>query len=324
MNTSALKKIAGFMLIAAGLTLGVSAQVRNDAIKAYNAGVGLINTDLVAAIDSFERCVEISNVVGETADDIKGRAVGVIPGLYLRVANNLISEGGDNAALIQAARKSLEVAEQYENPSVTESSKNILIQAYTSMASGYFSSQENEKAIAAFDSVLMVDPNHLNSIYNKALIYRGLGNTTEFGKAMDLFIEKVSASGDSARLGQARGIATDYFRVEASKANQVEDLDSAIVLLNTAIKYGPDKNIYYLFANVYNKQENFSDAAENALLGLPLETGSDEDKARFYYELAVAQVGMGQTTDACESFQRASFGDFAEASQAQRTNLKCP
>jgi tetratricopeptide (TPR) repeat protein len=192
------------------------------------------------------------------------------------------------------------------------------------MASGYFSSKENEKAIAAFDSVLMVDPDHLNSIFNKAQIYMALGNTTQFGESIDLFIEKVGASGDSARLEQAKGIATDYFRVEASKANQAEDLDSAVVLLDQAIKYGPDKNIYYLMANVYNKQENFSGAAENAQMGLDLETGTDEDKARFYYELAVAQVGMGQTSAACENFQRASYGDFAEASQAQRTNLKCP
>ena len=323
MNTTALKRIAGFMLVAVGLTIGVSAQVRNDAIKAFNAGVGIMKTDVPAAIDSFERCVEISELVGESADDIKQRAVGVIPGLYFQIAYDIVTAGDDNNGAIQAAKKSLAVAEQYGNTSVEENSKKVLVQGYTTMASGFFSSKENEKAIAAFDSVLMIDPEHLNSIYNKALIYRGLGNTEEFGASIDLYIEKLAATGDSARVDQAKGIATDYFRVEATKANQAEDLEGAVALLTAASKYGPDKNISYLFANVLNKQENFSEAAENALLGLELETGSAEEKAKFYYELAVAQVGMGQTSEACTNFSNASYGDFAEASEAQRTNLKC-
>jgi predicted Zn-dependent protease len=96
-----------------------------------------------------------------------------------------------------------------------------------------------------------------------------------------------------------------------------------MVLLNKAAKYGDDKDLFYFFADVYNKQKNFSSGAEYAQKGLDLETGNTEAKAKFYYQLAVAQAGKGQTANACASFKNAMFGAFAEASKAQSKNLKC-
>ena len=48
-----------------------------------------------------------------------------------------------------------------------------------------------------------------------------------------------------------------------------------------------------------------------------------EAKAKFYFQLAMAQAGKGQTADACASFKNAMYGAFAEPSKVQRTNLKC-
>ena len=56
---------------------------------------------------------------------------------------------------------------------------------------------------------------------------------------------------------------------------------------------------------------------------MDLETGDAEAKAKFYFQLALAQKGKGQTAEACASFKSAMFGAFAEASKAERTNLKC-
>ena len=81
--------------------------------------------------------------------------------------------------------------------------------------------------------------------------------------------------------------------------------------------------MFYFFADVYNKKNSFTEGAEFAQKGLDLETGDAEAKAMFYYQLAVAQVGKGDTAAACESFKNALYGPFAEAAKAQRTNLKC-
>jgi hypothetical protein len=94
-------------------------------------------------------------------------------------------------------------------------------------------------------------------------------------------------------------------------------------LLNKAAKYGDDKDLFYFFSDVNNKKGNFDSGAEYAQKGLDMETGNAEAKAKFFYQLAVAQVGKGQTAEACASFKNALYGPFAEASRAQRTNLKC-
>lgn len=118
-------------------------------------------------------------------------------------------------------------------------------------------------------------------------------------------------------------LALEYFRAKGSQAVNDKNFEEALALLNRAAKYGEDKDLFYFFADAYNKQNKFDSGAEYAQKGLALETGDAEAKAKFYYQLAVAQVGKGDTASACESFKNAMFGPFAEASKAQRTNLKC-
>jgi tetratricopeptide (TPR) repeat protein len=207
---------------------------------------------------------------------------------------------------------------------VIENIQKIMVQAYTTKGSAYFSSNENEKAISVFDSVLAINPNHLPSIFNKALIYNKLDDSQKFGETIDLYIEKLRENGDTTKIAQPKKLALDYYRIAGGKANQVNNLNEAITLLNIAYKYGADKNLYYQFASVYNKQKKFTDAAENAQKGLDLETGSTEAKAKFYYELGTAQAGLGKTADACESLKNAMYGPFLQAAKAQRTNMKCP
>jgi tetratricopeptide (TPR) repeat protein len=118
-------------------------------------------------------------------------------------------------------------------------------------------------------------------------------------------------------------MAIEYFRGAGSRANKAEKLDDALALLNKAAKYGQDKDVYYYFADVYNKQKKFDLGAENAQKGLDLEKGEAPAKAKFYFQLAMAQAGKGMKTEACASFKNAMFGPFVEPSKVQRTNLKC-
>ncbi|MBN1143364.1 MAG: hypothetical protein JXA72_03035, partial [Bacteroidales bacterium] len=175
----------------------------------------------------------------------------------------------------------------------------------------------------AFDSVLTLNPDHIASIYNKALIFRNQDSVDAFEEAIDLFLSKLDPEKDADKITQAKGSALEYFRAAGSKANSASQLDEALALLNRAAKYGDDKTLFYFFADVYNKQNNFTEGAAYAQKGLDLETGDAEAKAMFYYQLAVAQLGQGDTSAACASFKNALYGAFADAAKAQRTNLKC-
>jgi len=302
---------------------GLNAQDRNEVIAVYNEGAKAIQTDVPAAITAFEKVIELSDKVGETANDLKQKAVQVLPGLYYKLAATAYNEKKTAAEIIAASKLAGAMAEKYGSKTHGENSKKILVNGYYKMATEFFSANDYDNAMLAFDSVLTLNPDHIASIYNKALIYKNRDEADLFEQTIDQFLAKLDPAKDADKAVQAKGTALEYFRAAGSKANSANKLDEALALLNRAAKYGDDKTMFYFFADVYNKKNSFTEGAEYAQKGLDLETGDAEAKAMFYYQLAVAQVGKGDTAAACESFKNALYGPFAEAAKAQRTNLKC-
>ncbi len=320
MTNSITKKSAGIIiLLFIGITL--SAQDRNELIRIYNIGAKQAQTNVDSAIISFENAISIADKIGESANDIKQNAVKVLPGLYLKSASSMYTAKKPDADVINRAKEAITSAEKYNNTTVKENATKLLAQAYNRMAGEQFKAKEYDKALVTFDSVLAINPDNVSAVYNKALIYRTQGNSDALEQTVDLYLSKLPA-GD-AKGAQASKMALEYFRAAGSKANQANQLDEALSLLNKAAKYGEDKDLYYYFADVYNKQKKFDQGAEAAQKGLALETGAADAKAKFYFQLGLAQEGKGQTAEACESFKNSLFGAFAEPSKAKRTNLKC-
>jgi tetratricopeptide (TPR) repeat protein len=305
------------------IVTNINGQERNDVIKVYNEGVKAVQTDPQAAIAAFENVITLSDKVGQTAADLKQKAVKVLPGLYVKVASNSLNEKKPAPEIIKAAKKASAVAEKYGNAANQENATKILVQGYYNLGTEFFTSKDYENALLAFDSLLVINPGFLSAIYNKALIYRRQNNTDAFEETINLYLGKLESGKDDEKAKQASALAIEYFRAAGSQANQAGNLDEALALLNKAAKYGDDKDLFYYFADVYNKQKNFDSGAEYAQKGLALETGAAEAKAKFYFQLGLAQAGKGQIADACASFKNSMYGPFAEPSKAQRTILKC-
>jgi len=308
-------------LLIAGISL--NAQSRNDVIHAYNEGVKAVKTDPQGAIKAFENVVSLSEQVGDSAADLKQEAIKVLPSLYYNIAANAYTQKKPTAVIIKAAKNAAAAAEKYDNPSLKKNSDNILIRGYNKMAGEYFSKNDLDNALVAFDSVLMINPDYTSAIYNKALIYVKQDNADEFEKTIDLYIEKMKAANNETKVSAASSLALGFFRSAGSKEDQADNLDSALVLLDKAAKYGDDKDLDYFFAEVYNKKKEFDKGLEYGQKGLAMETGDADAKAKFYFQIALAQEGKGQTAEACESFKNAEYGVFAEPSKAKRNNLKC-
>jgi len=323
MNIKAMRKYAGILGISALIGANLYGQTRNDVIKVFNEGVKTMQTDIPASINSFESVISLSDQVGETAADLKQKAQQVLPGLYFKVAYNSLNEKKPAPQVIREAKQAMAVADKYGSASSKANSEKVLVQAYSTMATDYFSNNDYDKALTTFDSLLLINPDYLTAIYNKALIYMRQNNIPAFEETIDLFLKEPEVEKDEEKKKQASTLALEYFRAAGSQASQAGNLDEALTLLGKAEKYGEDKDLYYFFADVYNKQKNFDKGAEYAQKGLGLETGDAEAKAKFYFQLGLAQAGKGQTADACASFKNATYGAFAEASKAERKNLKC-
>jgi tetratricopeptide (TPR) repeat protein len=324
MDMKIMKNFAGILIVSAIFGVNLNAQpTRNDVITYYNEGAKTMKTDIPAAIKAFEDVVTLSGKVGEAANDLKQKAVQVLPGLYVRAASNSLTEKKPAPEIIKAAKAAAAAAEKYGSAANKENAGKILVQGYYTMGTGFFTAKDYEKALMAFDTLLSINPGYTSAIYNKALIYRTQNNAAAFEETIDLFLGKLESGKDDEKAKQASTLALEYFRAAGSQANQADKLDEALGLLNKAAKYGDDKDLFYYFADVYNKQKNFDSGAEYAQKGLALETGTADAKAKFYFQLGLAQAGKGQTADACASFKNAMYGTFAGPSKAERTNLKC-
>jgi tetratricopeptide (TPR) repeat protein len=324
MSKKIMRKIAGTIIISVAIAINLNGQTtRNDVITVYNEGAKAMQTDIKASIDAFEKVITLSDQVGETSADLKQKAIAVLPGLYVKVANTTISEKKPAQETIKAAKIAIAASEKYGSTANKENATTILTQGYYNLGTEYFTKKDTEKAILAFDSLLAINPGYQNAIYNKALIFRSQNNSAAFEENIDLYLEKVKSTNDTVKIKQASKLALEYFRASGSKANQANKLDEAIIMLDKAAKYGEDKDLYYYYADVYNKQKKFDDGIESAQKGLALEAGAAEAKAKFYFQIAMGQTGKGQTAEACESFKNSMFGPFAEPSKVQRTNLKC-
>ena len=318
-----LTKAISILVVLVFSTTTIKAQSKNDVIKAYNVGAGAVQTDPQAAIKAFENVVTLSKQVGDSAADLRQKAIKVLPSLYYNVASDAFSAKKPASEVIVAAKRAAAAAEKYENATTKQNANSLLIKAYNNLAGEYFAKDDYKSAIASFDSVLMINPDYASTIYNKALIYMKQSNSDDFEKTIDLYISKMKPGTDDAKIKQASTLALVYFRASGSKSDQANKLDESLGFLNKAAKYGDDKDLFYFFAEVYNKQKNFDKGLEYAQKGLALETGAEEPKAKFYFQIALAQEGKGKTAEACESFRNASFGVFAAPSKVKRNNLKC-
>ncbi|MBK9389459.1 MAG: hypothetical protein IPN68_04410 [Bacteroidetes bacterium] len=318
-----MKKIATILVVLALLGPAINAQDRNEVVNAYNEGAKVVKTDINAAIVSFENVITLADKVGDSAADLKQKAVQVLPGLYFKVAYNMMNEKKPAAEVLRAAKAAVASSEKYNSAANKANAEKVLLQGYNMLAGEYFAKSDYTNAIVSYDSAMMVNPGYSNAIYNKATVYIKQNNPVAVEETVDLFLEKTKNGTDTVKPKQARVMALEYFRSAGSQSSQADKLDEALSLLNKASKYGEDKDLYYYYADVYNKQKNYDKGLESAQKGLALETGTAEAKAKFYFQTGLAQEGKGQTAEACASFKNSLFGPFAEPSKAKRTNLKC-
>jgi len=311
--------LSGTFLFAA---LSLQAQTKKDAADVYNHATELMTTNFKAAIDSFETAIKLCDKVGADANDVKDQSQKVLPGLYY---NKLVKQFNDKnySSAFATALKVKDLGEKFGNPKVVEDAKNLTMQMYNIEGSNQAKAGNNQAAVAYFDSVLLINPDYYKATYSKAIAYFKMNDMAKFKENIDAAITKSKAASDVAFADQAQKTARDVFKGQGIKANQTKKFQSAIENLNESLKYGEDKDVYYRLANSYNGLKKYDEAIETAQKGVALETGDDTAKAKYYYEIATAQLGKGNKTEACGSFKQAAFGPFAPAAKAQMTNLKC-
>jgi len=107
MNMKTMRRLALILIVTTIISANLNAQTRSEVIDAYNEGAKTMQTDVNAAIQAFEKVVVLSDKVGETAADLKQKAVQVLPGLYVRLASSTLTDKKPASETIKYAKRAM-------------------------------------------------------------------------------------------------------------------------------------------------------------------------------------------------------------------------
>lgn len=309
------------MALTAGITMFTFAQSVDEAGEALNKAIELKKAEKFEdAAVAFEQALDIADMVGPDAFDIKSTAQKQIPVMYFKAA----AEAYKAKDYVDAADKfkiASEMAEKYDNQSLAEKAGRNVPALYNSIANSYRKKKEFDQALNYFDQAIDFKDNYAKAYLGKLLVYRDNGDDDKMIEMADK-INELDKGGESQN--SANNIIQTFYLKKAKTAVDGERNSDALNHMKSYMEYGePDAQGYYVAALVYNANKQFEDAQEAASSGL--NTSPDEDlMANLYFELGNAYKGQDKVSDACSAYSNALGGPNGEAAKYQMEEvLEC-
>jgi len=322
MRSTKLKTL--FLLLLLITSVGLFAQTKNEAIDAYNEGAALMVTNPAGAITAFEKCVAISEQLGEEGAETLNNASKQIPGLHYKIAMTAYKKKDFPAAIVEF-EKAKETAKKYDNPEIAAKANKVIPQVYNISGTNHYKNKRYEDAIMCFDKSIEYDPGFAKPHYGQAVVYKKQGNTGKMLAACDKAIEIGEQSNDKKTVSSAKKLIKTTMYNEAVTAIGKEQWTDAEAALNKSAEYGNDTpDVNYQLGKVYNAQKKWDEAAASLNKAIEMDEGDSIAKAKYYYELGNTHIGAGDNAAACAAFKNAMYGDYAVNAKYQVEQvLKC-
>ncbi len=315
-----------FVLIILGISVNISAQTEMaEVADAFNQGVQMMKINPDMAIKSFETAIELADKVGgEESANLKSQAMKQIPKMYWESAKKLAGKKDyDNAIakLDACIETSDRVGDKSQSSRALSTSLSILnVQGSTALGNG-----DHAAALGYFDNALGRRANYAKAYLGKVLVYVEMQDLEKMEESAIMGIEAAKSSRDNKTGGSIQQkLRGTYFNSAQTKMMD-KDYAGAEKCLSKSIEYGnSNSTTHYQLGLALKGQESWEGAIASFNNALEADMGDDAAKAKIYYELGGAYMAIGDTSKACESYKKALFGEFAEASKYQiETVLKC-
>jgi len=285
------------------ISSGLFAQSLKSAGKAYDkANKLLIKGDTIKAIDSFQKCADISKELGELGESRKLKADSSIYNLYIIEGVQELNKTKFDKA-IEAFNKARDYAEMINNPLMTSEVLNYTAAAYTGKADKLYKSTKYKKAKETYLKAVEVSPNYSNANYGLVLSYI----KSDEGAKMEEAVKKVQQYSEDKELkNNAKIAAAGYYKKKCKKAFSDNKFNIVTMMAAKCLNYDKkDPEVYYYYAKASNIKHNWAIAEKNALSAIRL---SDEEVPDYYFELGRAYEGTGKTEKACEAYSKVTSG----------------
>jgi len=313
-----------FLLILAGIAINGFSQSKKDAVDAYNQGVSLLKTKPAEAIDALNKCIKISEQLGEEGTDTKGNAEQQLPTAFYGAALNQYKQKKIDAA-IKGFEKTRVVALKYKNEEIAKKSEKIIPQLYYTKGSVQLKNKDYDGAMVAYNKSLELMPNLAKAELRKGQVYKIKGDFDQMLMSLDKAIELGMTIHDRKTVSAAEKLARNTMYNSAVSSIEKKNWVNAEGYLKKTIEYGNQSPVaYYQLGKVYNNQKKWDAAVKNILRAVELDKGEAPAKAKYFFELGNSYKAQGKNTQACDAYKKALYGAYeANAKYQIETVLKC-
>jgi len=313
-----------FVLSLAGLTLNGFSQSKKEAVDAYNQGISLVKTNPSGAVDALNKCIQISEQLGEEGADTKTNAEQKLPLAYYEIALSRYKQKQIDDA-IKGFEKAKKVALQCKNEEIAKKSEKIIPQLYYIKGNMELKKKDYDAALASYDKSLELMPNLSKSFLRKAQVYKIRGDMDKMLASLDKAIEYGMTTHDRKTVSVAEKLARNTMFNNAVSSIEKKDWEKAETYLKKSIEYGnKSSEVFYQLGKVYNDLEKWDIAIKNINRAVELDKGEPPAKAKYFFELGNAYKGLGNNAQACDAYKKALYGAYeANAKYQIETVLKC-
>ena len=313
------------MFIITALSLQAFGQAEmSQVVEAFNEGVAQMKTNPDAAVVSFEKAVSLANEVGDEANDIKDQAIRQIPKMYWESAKKFAAKKDYDGALakLEACIKSSKEIGDNAQASRANSTALTIINTQGSVA---LAAKDYDGALGYFNKVIEREARYAKAYLGKVLVYDEMKDYASMEEAAKKGIEAAKASRDSKTSEDISKKVRGTFFNNAQESMKNKEYSSAIDYLSRSIDFGNlNADTYYQLGLAQEGVGKWNDAIDSFTEALEYEAGGDADKAKIYFEMGKSYQSISDTANACASYKKALFGEFAEAAKYQiETVLQC-
>ncbi len=313
------KVLVVFVFFTGTFTL-VNAQTATEANEKFSEGAEAMNAgNTQEAIAAFEETIQLAENAGPDAEGRAIEAKSYLPNLYYRLTMDEY-RAKDYDGAIETAKKTVDVAQKYNDPGTEEKAKSILPKLHYAKAVQFYKAKDFAAAVPIFKEAVALDPEYATAYFSLAIAQKNLGNDDEMVKNLEKVIEIGPSSNQTVK--KAEGIVLNHYLNQGKLAINEKRYQNAVETFEASLVYDDtDADVYYYIALASNALENWDKAIEFGKKAIEYEKGGEEKVAGIYYEIAKAYAGKGDNTNACDAYSKAAVGRFEESANYQMEHV---
>lgn len=289
------------IFLAAGF---VSAQDLEEVTNLFNEAATTLNDgDKTAALDQFNKVLNLATALGEEGSEIVASCKNSIPKIVLSVAKDLI-KAEDYDGAVSMLKEAVEKAVAFEDADVAEEAKGLIPQVIKQKGASLLKDKDYAGAVEVFKNIVAENPEDGASALRLGQALNALGNADE---AIAAF-EKAAANGQE---GAANKQISNIYLKKAAASLKTKAYADAVASAVKACDYAENSQAWQIAgqasqlagknADAINYFEKYLEAAPTAknagqiayTIGALYQTSKNNDKAKEFYTKALSDPKYG-------------------------------